>query len=89
MQLKSKMVLTLLSDFGLQDSYVGVMKGVIARIAPELTVVDLTHEIPPQNIAAARFNLMSAYPFFPTGTVHVAVVDPGVGSRRRAIALQL
>ena len=87
--LKSKMVLTLLSDFGLQDTYVGVMKGVIAQIAPELTVVDLTHEIPPQNIAAARFNVMSAYPFFPAGTVHVAVVDPGVGSRRRAIALQL
>ena len=82
-------IITLLSDFGLSDVYVGVMKGVIAHINPALTVVDLTHQIPPQNIAAARFNLMNAYPYFPIGTVHVAVVDPGVGSHRRAIALQL
>ena len=82
-------IITLLSDFGLSDVYVGVMKGVIAQINPALTVVDLTHQIPPQNIAAARFSLMNAYPYFPTGTVHVAVVDPGVGSHRRGIALQL
>ena len=83
------MLLTLLSDFGLTDSYVAMMKGVIAQIAPHLVVVDLTHQIPPQDIAAARFQLMTAYPYFPAGTVHVAVVDPGVGSTRRAIALQL
>ncbi len=82
-------IITLLSDFGLSDVYVGVMKGVIAPINPALTVVDLTHQIPPQNIAAARFSLMNAYPYFPTGTVHIAVVDPGVGSHRRGIALQL
>ena len=82
-------IITLLSDFGLSDVYVGVMKGVIAQINPVLTVVDLTHQIPPQNIAAARFSLMNAYPYFPTGTVHIAVVDPGVGSHRRGIALQL
>ncbi len=82
-------LITLLTDFGLSDVYVGVMKGVIAQINPRLTVVDLTHQIPPQNIAAARFNLMNAYPYFPAGTVHVAVVDPGVGSHRRGIALQL
>lgn len=82
-------LLTLLTDFGLQDVYVGVMKGVIAQIAPMVQVVDLTHEIPPQNLLAARFQLLNAYPFFPAGTVHVAVVDPGVGSQRRAIALQL
>jgi len=82
-------LLTLLTDFGDRDVYVAVMKGVIAQIAPMLSVIDLTHEIPPQNIAAARFNLMTAYPYFPIGTVHVAVVDPGVGSSRRAIALQL
>lgn len=82
-------LLTLLTDFGYQDVYVAVMKGVIAQVAPTLPVVDLTHEIPPQNIAAARFSLMTAYPYFPIGTVHVAVVDPGVGSSRRAIALQL
>lgn len=82
-------VLTLLSDFGDRDVYVGVMKGVIAQINPTLTVIDLTHQIPPQNILAARFCLLNAYPYFPVGTVHVAVVDPGVGGTRRAIALQL
>ena len=82
-------IVTLLTDFGLSDVYVGVMKGVIAQINPALTVIDLTHQIPPQTIAAARFNLMNAYPYFPDGTVHIAVVDPGVGSHRKAIALQL
>lgn len=80
-------ILTLLTDFGLQDAYVGIMKGVIAAIAPNVRIVDLTHQIPPQDIAAARFNLLNAVPYFPTGTVHVAVVDPGVGGTRRAIAL--
>lgn len=82
-------LITLLSDFGLQDVYVGVMKGVIAQVNANLVVVDLTHQIPPQNLVAARFSLMSAYPYFPRGTVHVAVVDPGVGSARRAIAIQI
>ncbi len=82
-------MVTLLSDFGLQDVYVGVIKGVIAQINPDLQVIDLTHQIPPQNIAAGRFCLMNAAPYFPAGTVHLAVVDPGVGTARRAIALQL
>jgi S-adenosyl-L-methionine hydrolase (adenosine-forming) len=82
-------IITLLSDFGLSDVYVGVMKGAIAQINPALTTIDLTHLIPPQDIAAARFSLMDAYRYFPEGTVHVAVVDPGVGSARRGIALQL
>lgn len=82
-------MLTLLTDFGMKDVYAGVMKGVIAQIHPTLSVVDLTHEIPPQDLVAARFNLINAYPYFPWGTVHVAVVDPGVGGQRRAIALQL
>ncbi|QSJ17837.1 SAM-dependent chlorinase/fluorinase [Nostoc sp. UHCC 0702] len=81
-------VITLLSDFGDRDVYVGVIKGVIAQINPKLAIVDLTHQIPPQNIAAARFCLMNAYGYFPVGTVHVAVVDPGVGSTRRAIAVE-
>lgn len=83
------MVITLLTDFGLSDVYVGVMKGVIATIAPHVSVIDLTHQIPPQDIATARFQLMNAYPYFPPKTVHIAVVDPGVGSSRRAIAVQL
>jgi S-adenosyl-L-methionine hydrolase (adenosine-forming) len=81
-------IITLLTDFGLSDVYVGVMKGAIARINPELKIIDLTHEIPPQNIAAARFCLMSSVAYFPAETVHIAVVDPGVGSRRRCIAVQ-
>lgn len=82
-------IITLLSDFGLSDVYVGVMKGVIAHINPALSVVDLTHQIPPQSIAAARLSLMNAYRYFPAGTVHIAVVDPGVGSHRRGVALQI
>jgi S-adenosylmethionine hydrolase len=81
-------MLTLLSDFGDRDVYVGAMKGVIAQINPALKVIDLTHQIPPQDIAAARFCLMNAYPYFPTGTVYVAVVDPGVGGVRRAVAIE-
>ncbi|MCG5060561.1 MAG: SAM-dependent chlorinase/fluorinase [Limnoraphis sp. WC205] len=82
-------IVTLLTDFGLSDVYVGVVKGVIAQINPELRVIDLTHDIPPQNIAAGRFCLMNAVPYFPPKTVHIAVVDPGVGTQRRAIAVQL
>ena len=83
------MIVTLLTDFGLSDIYVGVMKGTIAQINPQIQMIDLTHQIPPQDIASARFQLMSAYPYFPDQTVHIAVVDPGVGSDRRLIAVQL
>lgn len=81
-------ILTLLSDFGNCDVYVGVMKGVIAQVNPSIRVVDLTHQIPPQNIAAGRFCLMNAFRYFPNGTVHLAVVDPGVGGMRRAVAVE-
>lgn len=84
----TRKILTLLTDFGLQDVYVGVMKGAIAQIDPYIQVIDLTHEIPAQNIAAARFCLLNAYSYFPQDTVHVAVVDPGVGSQRRGVAIQ-
>ena len=87
-QMNSNRILTLTSDFGFSDVYVGVMKGAIAQVNPKLTVIDITHEIPPQNLAAARFCLLDAYGYFPDGTVHVAVVDPGVGSNRRAIAIE-
>ena len=80
--------ITLLSDFGLQDVYVGVMKGAIAQINSETKIIDLTHQIPPQNLAAARFSLLNAIPYFPPQTVHIAVVDPGVGSDRRGIAIE-
>lgn len=81
-------VITLLTDFGYRDGYVGVMKGVIANINADARLIDLTHDIPPQNIAAARFTLQNAFPYFSDGTVHLVVVDPGVGTARRAIALQ-
>ncbi|MCS6814248.1 MAG: S-adenosyl-l-methionine hydroxide adenosyltransferase family protein, partial [Cyanobacteria bacterium] len=82
-------LITLLTDFGDRDAYVGIMKGVIASINPAITTIDLSHQIPPQDIASARFNLMNAVPYFPAGTVHLAVVDPGVGHTRRAIALRI
>ena len=81
-------VITLLSDFGWQDVYVGVMKGAIAAIAPDTTIVDLTHAVPPQDVAAGGFQLANAVPYFPPTTVHVAVVDPGVGGQRRAVAVE-
>jgi S-adenosyl-L-methionine hydrolase (adenosine-forming) len=80
--------IAILTDFGEQDVYVGVMKGVIASINPQIPIFDLTHEIPPQDLIAGRFALLSAYAYFPADTVHIAVVDPGVGSQRRGIAIQ-
>lgn len=76
----------LLTDFGTQDTYVGVMKGVIAGIAPLAEVIDINHNVPPGDIQRAAFQLWQALPYFPQGTVFVVVVDPGVGSARRAVA---
>ncbi len=78
-------VVTLTTDFGLNDSYVGTMKGVILRIYPEVRLVDITHQITAQDILEASLVLESAYRYFPTGTVHVVVVDPEVGGSRRPI----
>jgi S-adenosyl-L-methionine hydrolase (adenosine-forming) len=81
-------VITLLTDFGTADTYVGVMKGVIAGIAPEAQVIDLTHEVPPQDVRTGAFHLLCAFPYFPAGTIHVAVVDPGVGTDRKIVAVK-
>lgn len=81
-------VLTLLTDFGIEDEYVGVMKGVILSIAPDVRLVDLSHQIPPQDIGRAAFLLMNAVPYFPPDTVHLSVVDPGVGTERRPVAIR-
>lgn len=81
-------VISLLTDFGEADGYVGIMKGVMQGICPQAQFIDLTHAIPPQQVRQAAFVLMSAVPFFPKGTVHLVVVDPGVGSERRAIAVE-
>jgi len=82
-------VITLLTDFGLQDGYNGVMKGVIWGIAPGVQIADLTHSIQPQNVLEGALVLGRAAPYFPAGTIHVAIVDPGVGTHRRPIAAQL
>ncbi|MCA1646998.1 MAG: SAM-dependent chlorinase/fluorinase [Chloroflexi bacterium] len=80
--------ITLLTDFGLDDTYVGQMKGAILAAAPSVALVDLTHAVPAQDVLAGAFLLWSAVEPFPAGSIHVAVVDPGVGSARRAVALR-
>jgi S-adenosylmethionine hydrolase len=80
-------VITILSDFGTDDEYVGVMKGVILSICPAASIVDITHRIDPQDIQQAAYLILSYYPFFPKGTVHIVVVDPGVGSQRNILAV--
>jgi len=81
-------IITLTTDFGNADGYAGIMKGVILSICPDARLVDLSHAIEPQNVRQAAFVLHTAVPYFPAGTIHLAVVDPGVGSRRRPIAVQ-
>jgi S-adenosyl-L-methionine hydrolase (adenosine-forming) len=86
--LEAVATITLLTDFGLSDTYVAQVKGAILNVAPEATIVDLTHAVPPQDVRAGTFLLWSAVEAFPRGSIHVAVVDPGVGSRRRALAIR-
>jgi S-adenosyl-L-methionine hydrolase (adenosine-forming) len=81
-------IITLLTDFGAQDYFVGAMKGAILSINADARIVDITHETPPQDVRAAAFNLLAVYKDFPARTVHVAVVDPGVGSARRGIIVK-
>jgi len=81
-------LIALTTDFGTVDPWVGIMKGVLATRAPEARVVDLTHGIPPQNVLAGALVLRYALPYFPPGTIHVAVIDPGVGSERRPICVE-
>ena len=88
MDLAPSRIITLMTDFGTSDHYVGVMKGVILNINPQVEIVDITHAIPPQDILGAAFLIDSTYRYFPSGTIHVVVVDPGVGSERRAIVCQ-
>ena len=80
--------ITLITDFGLQDGHVGAMKGVMHSIVPHAKLIDISHHIPPQDLRHGGFVLMTAYPFWPPSTIHVVVVDPGVGTERRAIAVQ-
>lgn len=82
-------LITLTTDFGQQDGFVGTMKGVIWGICPGARIADISHQIPPQDVQAGAIALWRAAPYFPAGTVHIAVVDPGVGTDRRPLALRL
>ena len=81
-------IITLTTDFGLADPYVAAMKGVILNISPEATIVDISHAVHPQAIEQGAFLLAMAWPYFPSSSIHLAVVDPSVGTERRALALQ-
>jgi len=81
-------IITLTTDFGLADAYVAAMKGVILNINPEAKLVDICHSIQPQAISQAAFVLSTAYEYFPKGTIHLVVVDPGVGTERKAVILR-
>lgn len=81
-------IVTLTTDFGTEDAYVPAMKGTMLSIAPQSRLVDVTHQIDPQDVMESAFVLRAAQPFFPDGTVHLLVVDPGVGTERRAVALR-
>lgn len=83
-----RQLITLTTDFGLSDPYVASMKGVILKINPRACIVDITHEIPPQDIQRASFVLYTSYSYFPKGTIHVVVVDPGVGSGRSMLLVK-
>ena len=80
-------VITLLTDFGSADEYVGVMKGVMLSICPSVSVVDITHQLEPQNIEQAAYLVPAYFHYFPEGTIHIVVVDPGVGSQRAVLAV--
>lgn len=82
-------LITLLTDFGNADYFVAAVKAVILSANPDALIVDITHEIPPQDIESAAFTLLAACSYFPAGTIHVGVVDPGVGSTRRPLLLKL
>jgi S-adenosyl-L-methionine hydrolase (adenosine-forming) len=81
-------IIALLTDFGTADYFVGSLKGVILSINPSVSIVDISHDVPAQDIQAGAFTLLAAHTAFPTGTIFVAVIDPGVGSARRSILVQ-
>lgn len=82
-------IISLTTDFGLADGFVGVLKGVIWGICPDANIADITHTIPPQDIRTGAYALWRAVPYFPPNSVHIAVVDPGVGTDRRPIAMHI
>jgi hypothetical protein len=87
--MRSKPLVTLLTDFGARDPFVGIMKGVVLGICPDASIIDVCHEVPAHDVLGASFLLHTAVSAFPAGTIHVAVVDPGVGGARRPILAEL
>src|SRR5438093_9575444 len=81
-------VVALLTDFGMRDHYVGTMKGVTLGICPEATLVDISHDLPPHDVLTGALELAACYRYFPAGAIFLVVVDPGVGSSRRGIAME-
>src|SRR5437762_11544941 len=81
-------VIALLTDFGVRDHYAGTVKGVILRICPDVTLVDISHDLPPHDVLAGALELAASYRYFPAGTIFLVVVDPGVGSTRRGLAAE-
>ena len=82
-------IITLITDFGLDDEYVGLMKGVILSIHPSATIIDITHRIEPQDVEQAAYTLDASYRYFPDDSIHLVVVDPGVGGKRAIVAAKL
>jgi S-adenosyl-L-methionine hydrolase (adenosine-forming) len=80
-------VIALLTDFGTTNHYAGTMKGVVLGICPDVTLVDIAHDLPPHDVVAGALELAAAYRYFPAATIFLVVVDPGVGSSRRALAV--
>jgi S-adenosylmethionine hydrolase len=80
-------MITLITDFGISDPYVGIMKGVMLSVNPSAVIIDITHEIEPQDVSGAAYCIYSSYRYFPPGSIHVVVVDPGVGTHRSIIAV--
>ena len=85
---KTQPIITLITYLGLQDGYVGVMKGVIANINPSAKIIDISNNIKPQDVFQAAYVLYNSYSYFPKGTIHVVVVGPGVGSKRKILCLR-
>lgn len=86
---KKHSIITLTTDFGTRDPYVGAVKGAILTVNPSVSIVDITHEIGPGDLIQAAFTIKEIYPYFPKGTIHVAVIDPGVGGPRRPMAAKV
>ncbi len=84
----SSPIIALTTDFGLQDNYIGILKGIIAGLNNRARLIDNTHDIPPYNINSGRYTLETSYKYYARGTIHLAVVDPGVGTRRKALLIE-